>query len=324
MFKFFMNLAIVLMLAFLGYSYSKNDGSLLKKANYGSSNSVKSDESKSKEVDKSSSVLSGGQQMDMSKSTNPAQQSTAGSGSSSSGVEESKSLSNQGEQPTPHASGSYGHSSTDKMKMEEGGDHKGMMHMATPSGEKSQQQKGANGAEGSGQMMSQSPGGDFALKDQNNQLIDTRALRGKYLLVTFGYATCKTTCPVVLAMISSAMDKLGADADKVVPIFVNIDPDETDSMQMVKSNDMKFDGRIHVLSGNPDEVKAIASKYMVYVGHKENDGNINHSGYIYFMDQNGSYISHFSPPSNDPSSGQTDDADSMYAAIRTKISKSSN
>jgi protein SCO1/2 len=318
MFKFFMNLAIVLMLAFLGYSYSKNDGSLLKKAGYGSSESVKSGEIKSVEGSKSSSVLDD-KSTEESNSKSVVREPAVGNMPSSSG------MMNDSGSSESHSTGSHGSSSGDSPKMgySDGVDHKGMMHMATESSpEKSQQKKSSQ--EDAGMMVSRSPGGDFALKDQNNQLIDTRALRGKYLIVTFGYATCKTTCPVVLAMISSVLDKLGADADKVVPLFVNIDSEQTDSMQIVKSSDIKFDGRIHVLSGSPSEIKDVAGKYMAYVGHKEGDGNINHSGYIYFIDQNGSYISHFSPPSNDPSSGQTDDVDSMHAAIKEKISKSNS
>ena len=53
-------------------------------------------------------------------------------------------------------------------------------------------------------------GGPFALTDQNGKRRTDEEFRGKYMLVFFGYTYCPDVCPTTLAVISAALDMMGA------------------------------------------------------------------------------------------------------------------
>ena len=64
--------------------------------------------------------------------------------------------------------------------------------------------------------------------------------RGKYMLVFFGYTYCPDVCPTTLAVEAEALDKLGARANDIVPIFITVDP-KRDTPEKLKSYLSAFD-----------------------------------------------------------------------------------
>jgi protein SCO1 len=68
-------------------------------------------------------------------------------------------------------------------------------------------------------------GGPFSLSDQNGKMITDSDFRGKYMLIYFGFTHCPDTCPAELQVMTAALDQLGNKADKVLPIFVTVDPE---------------------------------------------------------------------------------------------------
>ena len=67
-------------------------------------------------------------------------------------------------------------------------------------------------------------GGPFTLTDHNGNRVTERSYPGKYLLIFFGYTYCPDVCPSELQVMSAALDQLGADAGRIQPLFVSIDP----------------------------------------------------------------------------------------------------
>ncbi len=67
-------------------------------------------------------------------------------------------------------------------------------------------------------------GGPFTLTDQNGVRRSDADFRGKYMLVFFGYTFCPDVCPTTLAVMAAALDKMGAAADRIVPVFISVDP----------------------------------------------------------------------------------------------------
>ncbi len=67
-------------------------------------------------------------------------------------------------------------------------------------------------------------GGPFQLTNGEGQPVTDTAFRGKYMLVYFGYTFCPDVCPTTLADVADAMDKLGAKAAQVQPLFITVDP----------------------------------------------------------------------------------------------------
>ncbi|NJM33934.1 MAG: SCO family protein [Rhodomicrobium sp.] len=139
-------------------------------------------------------------------------------------------------------------------------------------------------------------GGPFSLADQSGKRVTDEQFRGKYMLVFFGYTYCPDICPAELQVMSAAMEKLGAKADRVAPIFITIDP-ERDDVATMSGYVSNFDKRFVGLTGTAEEIKAAASAYRVY--YAKADGGapdaylMDHSTFVYLMDPKGEYVTHF-------------------------------
>jgi protein SCO1 len=154
-------------------------------------------------------------------------------------------------------------------------------------------------------------GGPFRLVDQNGQARTDADFRGQYLLVFFGYTYCPDVCPTTLQTISTAFDKLGADAAKVTPIFITVDPDR-DTPQVMKAYAANFTPRLVALSGNAADIASAARAYRIYykkVGEGA-DYSMDHTALIYLMGPDGRYIAHFGPETT---------ADDIVKALRQEF-----
>ena len=140
-------------------------------------------------------------------------------------------------------------------------------------------------------------GGPFALIDQNGTLRTEKDYRGKYMLVFFGYTYCPDVCPTTLAVMSAALDKMGSRADRIVPLFVTVDP-KRDTSQKLKSYLASFGPRFVGLTGQAKDIAAAAKEYRVYYKERpaENGGDytVDHSGVVYLMGPNGAFIANYS------------------------------
>ena len=92
-------------------------------------------------------------------------------------------------------------------------------------------------------------GGPFALEDGNGRQVTDRDFRGKYMLVYFGYTFCPDVCPTTLNEVADALDRLGAKADRLQPIFITVDP-KRDTPAVVKQYVAAFTPRLIGLTGS--------------------------------------------------------------------------
>lgn|SRR6266436_3870403 len=141
-----------------------------------------------------------------------------------------------------------------------------------------------------------SVGGPFSLIDQNGMRRSDTEFRGKYMLVFFGYTYCPDVCPTTLAVMSAALDKMGAQADRIVPIFITVDP-ARDTPDMLKAYLSAFGPKFVGLTGKEEEIAAAAKAYRVYYqAHKEQGDNyaVDHSGVVYLMDKKGGFLANYS------------------------------
>jgi protein SCO1/2 len=139
-------------------------------------------------------------------------------------------------------------------------------------------------------------GGPFSLTDQNGIVRTEKDYRGKYTLVFFGYTYCPDVCPTTLAVMSAALDKLGAQANRIVPLFITVDP-KRDTPEKLKSYLSSFP-RFVGLTGDTKDIAAVAKEYRVYYREHpaENGGEytVDHSGVVYLMDPGGAFIANYS------------------------------
>jgi protein SCO1/2 len=141
-------------------------------------------------------------------------------------------------------------------------------------------------------------GGDFILTDQNGKKFSSNSLKGKYTIIYFGFTFCPDICPTALEIISASMLELEKYHTAVNAVFVTIDPERDDAASL-RGFLHHFHPRIIGLTGTSEEIKDVAYKFKVYyaIDHSRESKNadymINHSSFIYLMDENGKYIQHF-------------------------------
>jgi cytochrome oxidase Cu insertion factor (SCO1/SenC/PrrC family) len=142
-------------------------------------------------------------------------------------------------------------------------------------------------------------GGPFQLIDQSGKVRNERDFRGHLMLVYFGFTYCPDICPTDLHAIGLAMEKLGADADDVQPLFITVDP-ERDTREHLADYVTMFHPRLLGLTGSAEAVQNAADAYRVYyqrVDFEKGDGTytVDHSAFIYLMDGDGKYLGFFPP-----------------------------
>lgn len=143
-------------------------------------------------------------------------------------------------------------------------------------------------------------GGPFELIDQTGQARSEADFRGRYMLVYFGYTFCPDVCPTSLTVMTRALQALTETdpklAAQVAPIFITIDP-ERDTVEALAAYAPHFHERLVALTGTAAQVAAAAKAYRVYFAKVEDDSAsdylVDHSGFIYLMDPEGRYLTHF-------------------------------
>jgi cytochrome oxidase Cu insertion factor (SCO1/SenC/PrrC family) len=83
----------------------------------------------------------------------------------------------------------------------------------------------------------------------------------------------------------------------VTPIFITVDP-ERDTVETIAGYVKNFHARFVGLTGTPEEIKQAAKAYRVYYARADDKGSatdylMDHSAFIYLMDRNGEYVTHF-------------------------------
>ena len=138
-------------------------------------------------------------------------------------------------------------------------------------------------------------GGPFALIDQAGKLRTDEDFRGKLLLIYFGYSYCPDVCPIDLQQVGLAVDQLGAAGGAVQPIFITLDPERDTAAHLAEYVPL-FHPRLIGLTGSAEQIRRVASAYKVYYAKYppgSPDYVIDHSSFIYLVDENGKYIGFF-------------------------------
>jgi cytochrome oxidase Cu insertion factor (SCO1/SenC/PrrC family) len=140
-------------------------------------------------------------------------------------------------------------------------------------------------------------GGPFALVDHTGRPRTDEDFRGKLLLIYFGYSYCPDVCPTDLQQIGLAVDRLGPDGEAVQPLFITLDP-ERDTAAHLADYVPLFHPRLIGLTGSAEQIRRVALAYKVYYAKYppgSPDYVIDHSSFIYLLDETGKYIGFFPP-----------------------------
>lgn len=138
-------------------------------------------------------------------------------------------------------------------------------------------------------------GGPFELIDHNGQAVSEQDFFGRYVILYFGYTHCADICPTALHTIGRALVRLGDDAEKVTPLFVNLDL-ERDSLEQLQQYVHFFHPSFIGLTGSERTIAMAAGAYGIrYRYAKNEDGStlMVHSGKIFLLAPNGEVLEYF-------------------------------
>lgn len=138
-------------------------------------------------------------------------------------------------------------------------------------------------------------GGDFELVDTNGQVFKLSSLRGKVVLIYFGYTGCPDACPTDLLLFRDVLARLEGRKDQVQPIFISIDP-ERDTPKQLAAYANNFSPAILALTGSERKLRQVAKaygSYFDYVGRKPGSTTytVDHSVNIYVVNGQGKLVS---------------------------------
>ncbi len=132
------------------------------------------------------------------------------------------------------------------------------------------------------------PAPDFALTVQNGARVGLTDLRGKVVVVTFIYATCADTCPLLTAKLVGIQRQLGTDGARVRFVAITVDP-EKDTPEALRryaeGHGAKAPGWIF-LTGTEGEIGEVARRYGIYV-KKRPAGDVDHTFLTSVIDGDG-------------------------------------
>jgi protein SCO1 len=139
------------------------------------------------------------------------------------------------------------------------------------------------------------PARPFRLTAHDGKTFTEADLLGKPTLLYFGFTFCPDICPTELGYLAKVMRGLGADGDRVQPVFVSVDPGR-DTPQKLAEYVPLFDKRLRGLVGTSAETAAICKAYGVFhqkstpVSKDPTYYLIDHSSTIFLLDAQGRIV----------------------------------
>jgi protein SCO1/2 len=122
---------------------------------------------------------------------------------------------------------------------------------------------------------------DVTLRDQDGRRVALADLRGKPVVVTFVYSTCRETCPAQVQTVRGALDRLGRD----VPVLaISVDPaGDTPARAKRFLNAQRMTGRMAFLLGSRAQLAPVWRAFAV----APQRGALDHSAYTVLVDGRG-------------------------------------
>jgi protein SCO1/2 len=147
---------------------------------------------------------------------------------------------------------------------------------------------GVNGADDGGHAA----GGDFTLGQ-----FSLSSLKGRMVLLYFGYMSCPDICPTSLADIASVFRLLNdQQRDRIRGLFVTVDPGR-DQREDLERYAAYFHPNILAVRGSREETDRAVARYGAFYRVVDNDSasgyQVDHSASIYLIDSEGKWVDSF-------------------------------
>ena len=133
------------------------------------------------------------------------------------------------------------------------------------------------------------PAPDFMLTSQDAKWVSLRDYRGRVVAVTFIFASCTDTCPLLTDNMVRVQDKLGATfGPKIAFVSITVDPDR-DTPDVLKQYAQNFGADLEgwaFLTGNPAAIRDVGRKYGIFA-KKTASGDVDHTFLTSLIDRKG-------------------------------------
>lgn len=122
---------------------------------------------------------------------------------------------------------------------------------------------------------------DFRLPNQDGRPVSMRALRGRPVIVTFLYTTCKDTCPAQAQQVRGALDDLGHD---VPALAVAVDPPR-DTAERARAflSKTRTSGRIDFVLGSREQLQPLWKGFAI----QPQSVSVEHQSRVTLVDRRG-------------------------------------
>jgi protein SCO1 len=134
---------------------------------------------------------------------------------------------------------------------------------------------------------------DFTLTDTDNKPLKLSDLRGKAIMIYFGYTHCPDVCPLSLADFRLVKKELADMASQVNFVMISVDGSR-DTPEVMRPYVQAFDPQFIGLTGTENEVRQIGINYGVHFEKQKPTGTaaaylVAHTSYSYFLDAEGKW-----------------------------------
>jgi protein SCO1/2 len=134
----------------------------------------------------------------------------------------------------------------------------------------------------------------ITLTNQDNQPMTLGDLKGKAVVMLFGYTYCPDVCPMGMSDLRRVKRELGPDADKAAFVFVSVDPDR-DTPGIIKRYVTAFDESFIGLTGDVESLKKFVYAFdglfekQKPTGDDPNSYVMAHTSFTYLIDPQGKW-----------------------------------
>jgi protein SCO1 len=130
---------------------------------------------------------------------------------------------------------------------------------------------------------------DFTLTSQDGTRVSLRDFRGRVVAVTFIFASCTDTCPLLTDAMVRVQDKLGSTfGSQIAFVSITVDPDR-DTPDVLKQYAQNFGANLKgwaFLTGDPGAIREVGRKYGVFA-KKTASGDVDHTFLTSLIDPKG-------------------------------------
>lgn len=137
------------------------------------------------------------------------------------------------------------------------------------------------------------PAAEIIATDARGNSFQLSKLRGKIVILYFGYLHCPLECPLTMAHLQQVFEELGATAREITVVMISTDPHH-DTPEAMNAFLGKFNPSFLGIAGNNDTLSKIYKDYNVVVL----EGGETHSSFTYVIDRSGNLRLTFVPDSS--------------------------